>query len=119
MENQKFWAIVELFGHTKLAGQVSPSELADFILVEIPECEPVPAWSKMISPKAVYAITPCTEEDAIQTANQLKAMPIDQWSSRQLAESLLNKMVEDGKVKRLKEDGEADQDDCDEIHGEW
>ena len=77
--NDKFWAIVELFGHTVLSGEVSKCEIGDFVQINIPEVGDVPAWSKMVNPKAIYGITPTTEEVARAKAETIKAMPINRW----------------------------------------
>jgi hypothetical protein len=104
MENQdKFWAIVELFGHTVLAGEISKCEIGDFVQINVPEAKGVPAWSKMVNPKAIYAISPVTEEVARAKAETIKAMPVDQWDTEQLFRNRFNELVEEGKIKRLEE----------------
>lgn len=99
--NEKMFAIVELFGHTQLAGEISTAPIGDFILVRIPRVGEIPGWSKMINPKAIYAITPCEESDAIAKATELKAMPIDRWSARQLVADHLEKLFEEGSIKKI------------------
>lgn len=122
MESQnKFWAIIELFGHSIIAGEVSKCEIGDFIQVNIPQVGVVPAWSKMLNPKAVYAITPVTEDVARQKAEALKAMPIDKWDTEQLLKNRFSEMEEQGKIKRL-EPVEVEEDDFDDDHDdpeEW
>ncbi len=109
MENQdKFWAIVELFGHTVLAGQVSKCEIGDFVQINIPQVDAMPAWSKMVNPKAIYAITPCTEEVARSKAESIKQMPIDRWDTEQLFKNRFAQLEEEGKIKQLIEEAEED-----------
>lgn len=106
MENQtqdKFWAIVELFGHTVLAGEVSKSEIGDFVQINIPKVAAVPSWTKMVNPKAVYAITPVTEEVARAKAETIKSMPIDKWDTEQLFRNRFAEMEEEGKIKMIGE----------------
>jgi hypothetical protein len=105
MENEeKFWAIVELFGHTVLAGEVSKCEIGDFVQINIPQCGAIPPWSKMVNPKAIYGITPVTEETARARAASVKAMPIDKWDTEQLFRNRFDEMIEEGKVKMIEHD---------------
>lgn len=79
----KQWAIIELFGHTTLAGFVQPD--ADFptlIRLDVPETPSVPAWTKLIGPNAVYAMTPVSEETARLKAESLEAVPINVYDIR-------------------------------------
>lgn len=101
--NDKFWAIVELFGHTVLSGEVSKCEIGDFVQINIPEVGDVPAWSKMVNPKAIYAITPTTEEVARAKAETIKAMPINRWDTEQLFENRFKALSDEGKIKLLEE----------------
>lgn len=111
MEELKFWAIVELFGHTVLAGEVSKSEIGDFIQINIPEVGPIPAWTKLLNPKAVYGITPTTKTVAIGKAKALKAMPIDRWDTEQLFKNRFGEMVEEGKIKMIEAEEVEESDD--------
>lgn len=111
MENEtKFWAIIELFGHSVIVGEVSKCEIGDFVQINIPEVGVIPAWSKMVNPKAIYAITPVTEEVARQKAEALKEMPINRWDTETLIKNRFAELEEQGKIKRL-EPVEAEEDD--------
>ena len=112
--NDKFWAIVELFGHTILAGEVSKCEIADFVQINIPKVGDIPAWSKMVNPKAIYGINPVTEEVAKAKAETINQMPIDRWDIEQLFRNRFETLEKDGKIKRLVESG-SDGDDFDDI----
>ncbi|MEL6627446.1 MAG: hypothetical protein AAFQ92_18130 [Bacteroidota bacterium] len=107
---QKFWGIVELFGHTTLSGEVSKCEIGDFIQINIPEVGPIPAWSKMVNPKAIYGITPTTEDVARQKAETLKSMPIDRWDTEKLLNNRFAELEQKGKIKRLEAEAIADDD---------
>ena len=100
-ESNKFWAIVELFGHTVLAGQVSKCDIGDFIQINIPQIGSIPEWTKMVNPKAVYAITPCSEQDAISRATELKSMPISKWDTNQLVKNHLKELEQKGQIKMI------------------
>lgn len=68
MTTEKFdqWCLLELFGHQKLAGRVSESQIAggNFLRVDVPETASNPSFTRIINPSAIYAINPITEEVA-------------------------------------------------------
>ena len=70
----EFWAIVELFGHTTVAGYLQSE--GEFIRINVPEVDNQAAFTKYYGLKAIYGITPTTEEVAIKAAKSLKARPI-------------------------------------------
>lgn len=59
------WALLELFGHQRIAGRVRNASIGggSFIRVDVPEIkghqEPL---TRFYSPQAVYGITPMTEQ---------------------------------------------------------
>jgi hypothetical protein len=59
-------AIVELFGHQRIAGRVSEQQLAGgtFLRVDVPETERAEAYTRYYGAGAIYALTPVTEEIA-------------------------------------------------------
>lgn len=76
------WAIVEMFGHKRIAGKVSEHVLGSAVLirVDVPEVV-VPrrgglagdtvtssAFTKLIGPSSIYCMTPCSEEVARRAA---------------------------------------------------
>lgn len=82
-ESERFgtWAVVELFGHTVLAGYVSDCQIGDatFIRVDVPDIPNSDGFTKLFSAGAIYAMTPCTEEKARMTIVQRKPRPFDTW----------------------------------------
>jgi len=92
----KFWAVVELMGHQKMAGYVTevPCGGDSFLRVDVPEVNYTPSswesgagqqqtiagFTRLISPKAVYAINPCTEEIARAAAAQMRSKPIELYA---------------------------------------
>lgn len=70
----EMWAVVEQLGHKKFAGFVTERTIGSTALIQIdvPEVESdgtrFPAFTKLIGPGTIYAITPCTEETARQFA---------------------------------------------------
>jgi len=76
------WAIVELFGHNLIAGQVSEVAVAGVAMlrVDVPAVDGSPAFTKFYGGAAVYAITPTDQESALHAVNHLQALPIAPWT---------------------------------------
>lgn len=94
----EFWAVLELFGHSKIAGYVREVSLGGdaMLRVDVPELkftEQLPAYrrpadgvmtrevelagfTKFYSPKAVFAMTPATEETCRAIMQSLSVQPI-------------------------------------------
>lgn len=84
MEEEKFeqWAIVELFGHQKIAGLVTNAQIggATFIRVDVPKVEGKSnEFTRFYNPSAVYGINPVSEEIAKQMANRIDSKPVVAW----------------------------------------
>lgn len=77
----KSHCIIELFGHTKLGGfvQEAPFGGGELLQVTIPETSSQPEFTKFINVKAIYAITPCDQQIAQQTAEHVKAAPLSEY----------------------------------------
>jgi hypothetical protein len=60
------WALVELFGHQKIAGRVSEQVIAGtgFVRVDVPETGKQAGHTRFYNPTAVYGITPVDENVA-------------------------------------------------------
>lgn len=110
IDNQKTWGIIELFGHTELAGEFSKCEIGDFVQINIPDVGVIPSWTKMVNPKAIYAITPCTEEVAKSKAKELKSMPINRWDTEVLIRNKFNDLEAEGKIKRILEQANNEEE---------
>lgn len=92
MENKlDLFAIVELFGHQKIAGKVSEHTVgsATFIRVDVPAINEQPSFTRLLNPSAIYAINPVTESVATAKAQQLKTAPIEAWDIREMHQKLL------------------------------
>ena len=93
MENQKLelFAIVELFGHQKVAAKVSEQSVGSsvFIRLDIPETDTSQSFTRIVNPSAVYAINPVTEEVMKYKANELEQIPIEAWDIQRMQEKLL------------------------------
>jgi hypothetical protein len=87
MENQKFeaYALIELFGHQRMAGKVSEQTIGNsaFIRIDVPETKTQPAFSRLLNPSAIYAINPITLEAMEEMARNLDKAPLQAWDIRQ------------------------------------
>ncbi len=75
------WCVVELMGHAKIAGMVTEDSIAGegVLRVDVPEIDGHPAFTKFISPKAVYSMAPTTEEIARAVAAHERHPPVAPW----------------------------------------
>lgn len=60
------WAILELFGHSKLAGYVSTAIIgtSGMLRVDVPEVGEIAAYTRFYGPGAIFSLTLVTEEIA-------------------------------------------------------
>lgn len=88
--SEKFesWAIVELFGHNKIAGKCSEQNVAgsNMLRIDVPETDINPAFTRLLGHAAIYAINPVTEEVATHWAKMLHCAPINIWDVRKFME---------------------------------
>ena len=86
----EFWAIVELMGHLRIAGKVSPSPLCPgtLIRVDVPAVEGVQAFTKLISQSAIYALTVTDEETARAMVTYEQPRAMDAWTIKQAMAAL-------------------------------
>lgn len=91
MERLELNAIVELFGHQKLAGKATEQTIgsATFIRVDVPETKTQPAFSRLLNPSAIYAINPVTEPVMLQMAENITAKPIEAWDIERMYKKIL------------------------------
>lgn len=73
------WAVVELFGHKRMAGHVSSQAVAggSMVRIDVPETPAdmrpmTPAYTKLVGVAAVYGITPVSEEIARRAAREIE-----------------------------------------------
>lgn len=80
-EEQSFkaWCIVELFGHTTLAGYVSEQDIggASFIRLDVPAVDGQAEFTKLLGEKAIYSITPTSEAVARSAIEHIRAKPVN------------------------------------------
>lgn len=90
------WALLELFGHQRLAGKVTEQQLggASFVRVDVPLDDKKAGHSsgvrggwkltRLYNPSAIYSITPVTEETARMVAKSIAAEPITRWDVEEM-----------------------------------
>lgn len=90
MENNKFesYALIELFGHNRMAGKVSEQTIggSTFIRIDVPETERQPAFTRLLNPSAIYAINPISLEVMAELAESIKSVPVQVWDIRKVVE---------------------------------
>jgi hypothetical protein len=81
------WAVLELFGHQRLAGMVTEVQLggASFVRVDVPE-DGKKKWklTKMYNPSAIYSITPVSEATARLVATSVSGEPVTRWDVQEM-----------------------------------
>lgn len=82
-ESLDFWAVVELFGHQKIAGKVSDFVLGgeSFVRVDVPATERGETFTRMFGKGAIYAINPTTEEIATRAAESVGQRPLNLYEA--------------------------------------
>jgi len=90
MAQEKFdlWAIVELFGHSKIAGHITEQNIAgtNMLRVDVPETSKNIAFTRFFGSSAIYAINPVDEQTATHFAEQLQVAPIQSWDIKSMIE---------------------------------
>ena len=97
MKQEKFeqWAIVELFGHQKLAGLVTEAQVGgcSFVRVDVPNVSGDGfKFTRLLGNGAIYAINFVLEEIARAMAQRIDAVPVYSYELPQLA----HKFAEEG-----------------------
>lgn len=74
------WTIVELFGHQRFAGRLRQADWPpDFGHLDIPATPGHEAVTQLINTKAIYRLTPTTEDIATAVAAQCRPAPVHRW----------------------------------------
>ena len=82
------WAIVELFGHQRIAGKLTEQTIggAHFIRVDVPAFEDSPAFTKLYTQGAIYGVTFVSEQIARAAAQSFRVAPVNAYELRSLIE---------------------------------
>lgn len=81
--NEKFehYAIVELFGHLKIAGLVTEAVIGgcSLIRVDVPAVGEQPAYTRYFGQGAIYSLTPVSEEIARSALEYIRPRPVETY----------------------------------------
>lgn len=91
------WAIVELFGHQRIAGRISEQQFGGdaFVRIDVPEIQiverdyrteaersrTIQAHTRTFGAKAIYAINWCDEAAATLAARSIQHEPVNPFSA--------------------------------------
>jgi hypothetical protein len=77
------WSVVELMGHSMIAGLVSEQSIGGsaMVRVDVPAVDDQPGYTKFFSGGAIYAITPVSEEIAVQHVLRIRP-PVQRFETR-------------------------------------
>jgi hypothetical protein len=122
MDGQKFeqWALVELFGHQRIAGRVSEQTIGggSFVRVDVPELPAAgdkvatQAVTKLFGPAAIYGITFLDEAAAMVFVRQIRTQPMDEWSLRRAMQDLPARGLDSAPHQHALEGGDDDDIPC-------
>jgi hypothetical protein len=75
------WAVIELFGHQKIAGLVTEAAIGgcNLIRVDVPATDQQPAYTRYFGPGAIYSITPVSEEIARSVLAYIRPRPVSPY----------------------------------------
>lgn len=110
----KTWAIVEVMGHNTYAGYVQEENVfgKQMLRIDVPQIENIPAFTKYISPEALYGITPVSEGTALAKAQSLRKKPFECWG---LEQPLMDKLREQGLLIEDKSNQSETEDEENEL----
>ena len=111
------FCIVDLFGHTKIAGMVSEQEIggSGFVRVDVPETNGQKAFTRFFGPGAIYAIQPVDQETGMAAVKAFQVKPIDLWTIQDMIRKL---PANSEKADTHWESVEAELDDDEDFDGE-
>lgn len=114
MSKEQFenWALIELFGHQRIAGKVTEQQVGgcSFVRVDVPETKSHPAYSKLFGNGAIYAITITDEDTARKAAEYYEPAPMDKWTIDDVLQKV--KLLGEGPELEPETTEEEDNDPC-------
>jgi hypothetical protein len=77
-EQTEMWGIVDLFGHTRIAGKISEQRLggAAFVRVDVPYVPGVEAHTRLFGNSAIYSISFTSQTIAESVARNIQSQPV-------------------------------------------
>jgi hypothetical protein len=82
------WAVIDLFGHAKLAGFVTTAIVgtSGMLRVDVPEIDDHPGFTRFLGPGAIYSLTLVTEELARAALRAIRPAAVTVYIPRQLVQ---------------------------------
>jgi hypothetical protein len=104
------WALVELFGHNRIAGHCTETNIAGtvFLRVDVPNKDGSAGFTRFFHGNAVYAINPVDEAIARELAGQMDKAPVQTYD----VPLLMQKMRPAAPVQQ---DGDFEEDEPGEV----
>ena len=101
MENQAenndvdVYAIVEIFGHQRIAGKISEHNLGGtFVRVDVPSVNGRTAFTKLYGPSAIYAISFVDRDVCLAAAERLAEVPVNQYTLADVTKEAVRNRLE-------------------------
>lgn len=132
-ERPRLFAVVELFGHARIAGEVSEQTFggSSFVRVDVPAIEvqvgyglvnseelrrkatrTIPAHTRSFGASAIYAISWCDETTMLLAARDIEHEPLRAYSTKEAIDSLpaeaRHRLLTSSAAQRSLEDGHDD-----------
>jgi len=72
------WGLLELFGHQRIAGQLSETTIGGchFIRVDVPPVHKLAGYTRFFTQAAIFSLSPLSEAVTRQLAEALQAAPV-------------------------------------------
>lgn len=94
-EKFDLWCLVELFGHSKIAGRCTEQNIAgtNMLRVDVPETSTQPSFTRFFGSAAIYAINPLDEETCKFMAEKIQVKPIETWNVSEVMKKHQNSLM--------------------------
>jgi hypothetical protein len=105
------WAIIDLFGHTRLAGRVSEVQQfgTSMCRIEVPEVDGRPGFTRDVGGTAIFGMTDVSEDLAVAFTRQQRTAPVQAYELKMLPAA-----AEPPDADLVEEDDHADDVDGEE-----
>lgn len=110
------WAVLELFGHVRLAGHVTEATIGgcSFLRVDVPDAEGNTQFTRYFGNGAIYSMTPVTEEVARRVGNGSAQPPVKAWEMPRVALPAASSETSEFREPRASDYGGDDDSECED-----
>ena len=101
-DQKKTWALVELFGHNRVAGEIMEAEMGggSLIRIDIPGNGTRDPLTKLYNVKAIYGITFVDEATARTMADNIETAPVSAYSLENAVRMRMKQLQSGEEVER-------------------